>query len=115
MSFIELAWEVISNGLMNERNEFKREICETPATNVYKYWYRIGFYEEYFEMLMTDYAEEHLSDNEVEWMANMIDSGKNFLAFLYEEWLSADGAFSHDWDEMMDFIHTVYDEEEEER
>jgi hypothetical protein len=90
--------------LNNEMAEFKKTYEAMTPTQVYNDWYVIGFKEEYYEMLMCDFIDwENYSDIE-KWLCEF----EYPLQFLYDEWLSADGAFDHDWDAMFDFIGEVY-------
>lgn len=75
------------------------------SPDVYREWYKIMFFEEYYQLLAADYVK---NDNLITWLSQF----DNPLHFLYEEWLSCDGAFNGDWDEMIDWMEEVLSEEE---
>lgn len=100
-------YEALTVILENERNEFKQSYDKMDKTQIYNDWYIIGFYEAYYELLMSDYVECEEYEEIFKWLGTFTHP----LHFLYEEWLSADGAFDHNWDAMWDFIETVYKEE----
>ncbi len=90
-----------------EMEDFKASYKSLDTQKAYNDWYIIGFYESYFEMLSCDFTENKNTEEVMEWL-----SGKEApLAFLYNEWMDSDGAFSHNWDDMLDFIRTVYEED----
>lgn len=97
------AYELFINNIKREREEFKANI----GVNAYEHWYKIGFYESYYEMFMSNYHEFEDYENIYEWLSTF----PHPLQFLYCEWLDCDSAFNHDWDEMWDFVETVYKEE----
>lgn len=97
-------YDVLKNNLEKEISEFRALYNNMTSQQTYNDWYIIGFKEEYFEMLMSDFVDGRFSEKEISWLSSL-DSP---LAFLYEEWLSSDGAMDHDWDSMLDFVHTVY-------
>ena len=87
--------------ISKERAEFMKRYEEMNPLDVYKYQYVIGFYESYYEMLMTEFYED---DDIYKWLCKF----EKPLSFLYDEWLKSDRAFNHDWDEMWDFIEVIY-------
>ena len=93
--------------LTNEIVEFRKSYEVKGVAQTYKDWYMIGFKEEYYEMLMCDYLDDDCYKDMLEWLCEF----KYPLQFLYDEWLSADGAYNHDWDAMVDFIEEVYKED----
>lgn len=96
----ELLIEKITKEIENFRNSYKM----LSVQQTYNDWYIIGFYEEYFEMLSTDFLDNRGAEKEIEWLTTL----NKPLAYLYEEWMSSDGSFSHDWDDMFEFIHETY-------
>lgn len=100
-------YEIFRENLENELNEFKQSYGKMQIMQVYNDWYIIGFYEAYNELFGSGYAEYEDYEDIYKWLSTF----KNPLQFLYDEWLSADGAFNHDWDMMWDFVETVYKEE----
>lgn len=91
-----------------ERKEFKEQYVsgQYETKRVYEDWYIIGFYESYTELLTCDYITEKGLEEEIRWLASLASP----LGFLYEEWMGCDAAFSHDWDDMIDFICITYQE-----
>ena len=88
-----------------EREQLKQGYMDKQPEEIYEDWYKISFYESYYEMFMSDFIDHRIDI--IEWLCGF----ENPLAFLYSEWLSADGPFSHNWDEMVSFIEEVYEEE----
>ena len=99
--------EKLTNNLKNEMKEFREKHNILSSNEVYNDWYAIGFHEEYYEMLMSDFIDENSHKDVLKWLASF----EQPLAFLYEQWLSSDGAFNQDWDAMLDWIELVYNEE----
>lgn len=97
---------ILTENLDKEIIEFRKSFKSMQPVYVYNNFYRITFYEEYYVLLISDFIDnyEHL----VEWLSKF----ENPLAFLYDEWLSCDGAFSGDWNDMVNFITNIYEEEE---
>ena len=90
-----------------EMEAFKASYKSFDAIQIYNDWYIIGFYESYYEMMSCDFLENEGAEEEIVWL-----SGKEKpLEFLYNEWMDSDGAFSHNWDDMLGFLRTVYEEE----
>lgn len=100
-------YAVLRENLDNEINEFKASYRDMSATEVYNDWYIIGFKEEYFEMLMSDFIENRFDVKVVSWLASL----EKPLDFLYDAWMDYDGAKDHTWDSMIDFVHSVYNDE----
>jgi hypothetical protein len=90
--------------LNNEMAEFKKSYEAMTPTQIYNDWYIIGFKEEYYDMLMSDFVDWDDYDYIAKWLCEF----ECPLQFLYNEWLSADGEFDHDWDIMFDFIEEIY-------
>ena len=102
-------FETLGQKVDNEIKAFREETLKKAPKAIYNFAYHIGFYEEFYEMLVCDFAEEHLSEDEAEWLV----SNGNILEYLYDVWLDCDGAFDHSWDAMMDWIHLIFNESEE--
>lgn len=99
--------EALREKLENEIGEFRASYNNMSVIQAYNDWYIIGFKEEFFEMLMSEFAKNGLDDKEVVWIASL-----NYpLDTLYERWQKVDGAMNHDWEAMVDFVHSVYYEE----
>ena len=98
---------VLQENLDREIRSFRRSFERMKPADVYKCFYKIHFFEEYYELLISDFIEsyKHLE----EWLS--VHSYP--LAFLYDEWLCCDGAFSGDWNDMVNFMINVMDYEEE--
>ena len=90
-----------------EMEAFKVSYKNFDVQQTYNDWYRIGFYESYYEMMSCDFLDNQNAEEVILWLSSKDEP----LAFLYNEWMDFDGAFSHDWDDMLDFIRTVYEEE----
>lgn len=103
------AHDNLSKKIEAEMKAFKADILKQSPNDIYNSWYRIGFYEEFYEMLMCDYTDDRLSYEIFDWIA----SHNKPLGHLYEIWLDCDGAFDHSWDAMIDWIQLIYDEREE--
>lgn len=94
-----------------ELTDFKKSYENFSSQRTYNDWYVIGFHEEYSEMLCSDFLENRDYEDLFKWLSSFDKP----LAFLYDQWLSSDGAFSHDWDDMIDWVQLVYQEEVRER
>lgn len=94
--------------LSKERNSFKQECLGWDASRIYDNWYKIGFFEAYYDLFMSGYAEYDDYRNMYCWLSSFTCP----LQFLYSEWLKADGALNHDWDEMLDFVERVMKDED---
>lgn len=94
----------IKEKLNQEMAEFKKSYQNMTPTQIYNDWYIIGFKEEYYEMLMSNFIDW----DDYPFIAKWLCEFEQPLQFLYTEWLSYDGAFNHDWDMMFDFIEEVY-------
>ena len=92
--------------LTNEMVEFKKSYETMSPMQVYNDWYMIGFKEEHYDMLMSDYIDWDYYEYIEKWLCGF----ECPLQFLYDEWLGADGAYDHDWDAMFDFIEEVYED-----
>ena len=57
-------------------------------------------------LLSNDFIDEYTQL--IEWLSKF----ENPLEFLYSEWLGCDGAFSGDWNDMINFIINIYEKEE---
>lgn len=99
----------LSKNLEKEMKEFREKYNALSGKDVYKDYYTINFFEEYYGMLMSNFIDENSHEDVLKWLASL----ERPLAFLYEQWLSSDGAFNHDWDEMFDWIELIYQEEKE--
>lgn len=85
-----------------ERKAFKESYVsgQSDPKRAYEDFYIIGFYEEYCNLLTSDYLEDRGLEKEISWLSSM----DNPLSTLYNIWLDCDGATSYDWDDMIDFI-----------
>ena len=98
---------ILREKLDHEMNEFKSSYNDMSITEVYNDWYIIGFNESYYELLFSDYVEERLDKDVLKWLS----SKETPLSYLYDEWLSCDGHTSYGWDDMIDWLESVYSEE----
>lgn len=96
---------ILKENLNREIREFRKSFQSMQPVDVYNSFYKINFYEEYYLLLMSDFIDE--DTQLIEWLSKFA----NPLAFLYDEWLSCDGAFSGDWNDMVNFITNLYEEE----
>ena len=106
--------DIINNSHQKLKEKLKREITEfrnyysgVQSTKVYRDWYMIGFKEAYYEMLMSDFANDDSYNEVFEWL-NQFEMP---IDFLYNEWLSCDSVFNHDWDEMLRWLENLHEEE----
>lgn len=99
--------------LDNEMTEFKKTYETMTPTQIYNDWYIIMFYESYYEFL-TYLIEEKSSGYDSEDILKWLNTYENPLGFLYDEWLSCDGAFCHLWDDMISWLQDLKDDVEEE-
>lgn len=90
-----------------EMELFKASYAGLEDMKIYNDWYIIGFYESYYDMLSCDFLSDKNAEEEIIWLSDKEEP----LTFLYNEWMDSDGVFSHNWDNMLDFIRTVYEEE----
>ena len=97
---------IFRENLNREIREFRKSFQNVQPTGVYNSFYKINFYEEYYLLLISDFIGEYTQL--VEWLSKF----ENPLAFLYGKWLNRDGAFSGDWNDMVNFITNLYEEEE---
>ncbi len=101
--------ELLAEKIESEMGSFRASYKDMSTQQTYNDWYIIGFYEEYYEMLSTDYLEGRNVDDMVEWLAQH----EKPLEYLYKAWMDSSGAFSHNWEDMLDWVRTVYDEEKQ--
>ena len=97
---------ILKESLNREIQEFRKSFQSMQPVDVYNSFYKINFYEEYYMLLSSDFIDEYTQL--IEWLSKLSYP----LAFLYNEWLSCDGAFSADWNDMINFITNLYEEEE---
>lgn len=95
--------------LSKERNSFKQECLGWDSSRIYDNWYKIGFFEAYYELFLSEYAEYDDYREVYQWLSNLPCP----LQFLYSEWLKAGEAMSFNWDNMWDFIEEVKKSESE--
>ena len=98
---------VLQENLDREIKSFRRSFERMKPADVYKCFYKIHFFEEYYELLISDFIETYIQ------LVGWLSKRSYPLAFLYDEWLCCDGAFSGDWNDMVDFMINVMDYEEE--
>ena len=96
---------IFKENLNREMQDFRQSFKSMRPVDVYNSFYKINFYEEYYMLLVTDFIDEYAQI--LEWLSKLSYP----LAFLYDKWLSCDGAFSGDWNDMMNFITNIYEEE----
>lgn len=90
-----------------EMELFKASYAGLEDLKIYNDWYIIGFYESYHDMLSCDFLNDKNAEEEILWLSEKEEP----LAYLYNEWMDSDGEFSHNWDDMLDFIRTAYKED----
>lgn len=95
--------DALRQKLNDEMTEFKKSYETMTPIQIYNDWYIIGFKEAYYDMLMNG-----VDWDDYDYIAKWLCEFNNPLQFLYDEWLSADGEFDHDWDMMWDFLESVY-------
>ena len=90
-----------------EMEEFMASYKKFDVQQVYNDWYTIGFYESYYDMLSCEFIDDKNVEEEIVWLSDK----EKPLNFLFNKWLNSDGAFSHNWDDMLDFVRKVYEDE----
>ena len=98
--------EALAGMVEKEISEFRNEVIKRIPTDIYNSWYKIGFYEDFYEMFSCDYVCYRVQDEVFDWLS----SHERPLEFLYDMWLDCDGAFNHDWDAMSDWVCLMYEE-----
>lgn len=91
-------YEILMNHVNQELKEFRKNELQKSKDEIYKDNYKIHFFEMYYEFFKNatyDYYDMLLKLTEP-------------LKFLYAEWLSSDGCFSENWDDLQDFLDEVF-------
>ena len=96
---------IFKENLNREIQDFRQSFKSMQPVDVYNSFYKINFYEEYYMLLVSGFIDEYAQI--LEWLSKFSYP----LAFLYDKWLSCDDAFSGDWNDMMNFITNIYEEE----
>ena len=96
---------IFKENLNREIQDFRQSFKSMQPVDVYNSFYKINFYEEYYMLLVSGFIDEYAQI--LEWLSKLSYP----LAFLYDKWLSCDDAFSGDWNNMMNFITNIYEEE----
>ena len=96
---------IFKENLNREIQDFRQSFKSMQPVDVYNSFYKINFYEEYYMLLVSGFIDEYAQI--LEWLSKLSYP----LAFLYDKWLSCDDAFSGDWNDMMNFITNIYEEE----
>ena len=96
---------IFKENLNREMQDFRQSFKSMQPVDVYNSFYKINFYEEYYMLLVSGFIDEYAQI--LEWLSKLSYP----LAFLYDKWLSCDDAFSGDWNDMMNFITNIYEEE----
>lgn len=106
MGFDE-AMAVLEEKLETEMEAFRNSYKTMDRQAFYNDWYIIGFYESYYEMLVSgDMANRGYGEKICSWLASF----DNPLRFLYDEWLSCDDALSLDWHDMYCWLENLHEE-----
>ena len=95
--------ETLALKLEAEREAFRTKIAEISPLGVYDMWYKIHFFESYYELLMSDYVDDH---GEIITWLNCYNQP---LALLYDEWLRYDAHFSDTWEDMIGWLSEVFE------
>lgn len=95
----------LKENLNREIKEFRQSFESMNPEDVYDSFYLINFYEEYYMLLMSDFIDDY--EQIIKWLSKF----QYPLEYLYGEWLRCDRAFSGDWNDMMNFITNLYEEE----
>ena len=91
--------------IKDEIVEFRTEELKKTKDEIYTEFYKIHFFEAVYEFLLT-HSETPLY---LEKLAKM----KNPIHWLYDQWLSTDGCFSEDWNDIAFEIKQIINESEE--
>ena len=87
-------YKILINHVDQELKEFQESELQKSKEEIFQDYYKIHFFEMYadfFKNAVYDYYE-------------LLLKIKCPLSFLYSKWLSSDGSFSEDWDDLKDFL-----------
>ena len=96
--------ELLQEKIKKEIERFRDSYSKLDFKKVYNDYYKISFFESYYEMISTNFIDIECFENEIKWLSSKAEP----LEFLYDEWLNGDSAFSFNWDKMFDFIKDLY-------
>ena len=96
--------ELLQEKIKKEIEHFRDSYSKLDFKKAYDDYYKISFFESYYEMISTNFIDIECYENEIKWLSSKTEP----LKFLYDEWLNCDDAFSFDWDEMLDFIESLH-------
>lgn len=100
---------MLKQKLDNEMQVFRKSYETMESIQVYNDWYIICFYESYYELLSHVIGDDN-SYGDCQSMIEWLDTFENPLGFLYDEWLSCDGAFCGLWDDMIAWLYDLKEE-----
>lgn len=103
---MKTAHEILNEKLDAEMQAFKKTYESMTTTQAYNDWYIIGFKEEFYEMLRSDFLDNQDVEEELAWLSEM-DSP---IQYMYDYWMDCDGSFCHNWDFLLDMVRDAYRE-----
>jgi len=112
LTFEELV-NILATKVYTEFAQFKTNTLNCTKEEIFRKCYEINAKESYQDFLAggigfdTDEEKKRRKKELIIWLIEK----DNLLDFIYDEWLSFDGAYSEDWDNLYDVICTIYDEE----
>lgn len=102
---MKTAHEILREKMDAEMSTFEQNYQNMTSTQVYNDWYIIGFKEEFYEMLSSDFIDNQGVEDELLWLAEM----NTPIQYMYDYWMECDdGAFNHDWKFMLELVRNAY-------
>ena len=97
--------ELLKQKLDNEYSKFMTNTLKLEPMQIYNDWYVIMFYETYYEFIVycCD-TDEYGLDEVIVWL----NTFKNPLDYLYNEWLDCDRHWSLRWDDLCEWLKDLY-------
>ena len=86
------------NNLNKNFKKFKEEMLLLSKEQLFDEWYKLNFYNSFYEFLGSDFVE-----NRIAHVPTLLKKNSP-LDHLYKIWLECDDAPSGDWDVMLEFV-----------
>ena len=90
---------------LQEIQQFRKSFETKTSKEVYSEFYKIHFYEAFFGMLSSNFMNNH--DEIIEWLYKKEEA----LEYLYIVWLECDNPFTENWDEMLEWLCAIYNDD----
>ncbi|MBQ2183418.1 MAG: DUF3848 domain-containing protein [Lachnospiraceae bacterium] len=110
MNYIQKALKIVCASIKKERKEFREKCIALTPKKLYSMWYEVAFKESFASMLGEEdssYVENRISENAAELLAKE----ENPLEFLYNKYLDWNFEMHYDWDDMIDWLNELAEEE----